>query len=63
MPFFLFQLIISALLVVPFDLSSLIGFFSFTAWIFYGLTASTVLVLRYRFKHKTEHDNYQVLNR
>lgn len=59
----MFQLIISALLVVPFDLSSLIGFFSFTAWIFYGLTASTVLVLRYRFKHKAEHDNYQVLNK
>ncbi|XP_063441810.1 b(0,+)-type amino acid transporter 1-like isoform X1 [Mytilus trossulus] len=59
-PSMIFTLIISALLVVPFDLSSLIGFFSFTAWIFYGLTASTVLVLRYRFKHKTEHDNYQV---
>lgn len=59
---FFFQVIISTLLVLPFDIASLIGIFSFTAWIFYGLTASTVLIFRYRNKNKIT-DSYKVISR
>lgn len=34
------------LLILPGDLGSLIEFFSFTAWIFYGLTATALIILR-----------------
>ena len=58
-PSMIYTVIISTLLVLPFDIASLIGIFSFTAWIFYGLTASTVLIFRYRNKNKIT-DSYKV---
>lgn len=58
-PSMMYTLLVSCLLIIPFDLGSLIGIFSFTAWIFYGLTASTVLILRYR-NRNTVTDSYKV---
>jgi len=37
-------------MVIPGDIGSLIDFFSFTAWIFYGLTVGSVIVLRFKRK-------------
>ncbi|XP_041376978.1 b(0,+)-type amino acid transporter 1-like isoform X2 [Gigantopelta aegis] len=45
-PSLIFTAIMAAILILPADLSSLIGVFGFTAWIFYGLTAVALLVLR-----------------
>ncbi|XP_055955289.1 b(0,+)-type amino acid transporter 1 [Patella vulgata] len=46
-PSLIFTTIVAILLILPSDLGMLIGFFGFTAWIFYGLTAASLLVLRY----------------
>ena len=40
--------LISILMVIALDINGLIDFFSYAAWIFYGLTAATLLVLRYK---------------
>ncbi|CAG7727161.1 unnamed protein product [Allacma fusca] len=39
--------IISVALTIAFDINGLIDFFSFAAWIFYGATAASMIVLRY----------------
>ncbi|CAL1538495.1 unnamed protein product [Lymnaea stagnalis] len=46
MPAVFFTLIISLCLIIPGDLSSLIDFFSFASWLFYGLTTAALLILR-----------------
>ncbi|CAG7828539.1 unnamed protein product, partial [Allacma fusca] len=38
--------IITILMVIALDVNALIDFFSYGAWIFYGATAATLLVLR-----------------
>ncbi|VDI18069.1 solute carrier family 7 (L-type amino acid transporter), member 9 [Mytilus galloprovincialis] len=58
-PSMIFTLTLSTLLIIPFDLGALIGIFSFTSWIFYGVSAATVLLLRYRNRHK-KLDSYKV---
>ncbi|KAL4235159.1 b(0 +)-type amino acid transporter 1 [Mactra antiquata] len=40
--------VIAVLMVIPADIGSLIDFFSFAAWLFYGMAVSCVLVLRIR---------------
>jgi len=35
-------------MVIPGDIFTLIDFFSFSAWIFYGLTMASLLILRWR---------------
>lgn len=45
-----FQTILALCFVIPGDISTLIDFFSFTAWLFYGATTAALLVLRYRWK-------------
>lgn len=53
------QVCIGILLVVGLgNLGSLIGFFSFAAWIFYGLTALSLVILR--FTEPTLHRPYKV---
>ncbi|XP_064598981.1 b(0,+)-type amino acid transporter 1-like [Liolophura sinensis] len=48
LPSLIFTVCIGILLVVGLgNLGSLIGFFSFAAWIFYGLTALSLVILRY----------------
>ncbi|XP_069113110.1 b(0,+)-type amino acid transporter 1-like [Argopecten irradians] len=49
-PSIIFTTIISIAMVIPGNLSELIDFFSFTAWIFYGVTVSTLIVCRYTMK-------------
>lgn len=48
-PALLFTSILSILMLIPNDFDTLVNYFSFAAWLFYGLTTSAVLVLR--FKH------------
>ena len=40
------QAVIALIMVIPSDIGSLIDFFSFTAWIFYGMAMVALLVLR-----------------
>ncbi|OWF48193.1 b(0,+)-type amino acid transporter 1-like [Mizuhopecten yessoensis] len=47
LPSVIFTTIIGIILILPGDLSSLIEFFSFSAWIFYGLAALTAIILRF----------------
>ncbi|XP_060066525.1 b(0,+)-type amino acid transporter 1-like [Ylistrum balloti] len=49
-PSILFTAIISIIMVFPGNLSELIDFFSFTAWIFYGVTVSSLIVSRFTMK-------------
>lgn len=37
-------------MIIPGDIGSLIDFFSFTSWIFYGMTVLALIVLRFRAK-------------
>lgn len=48
MPSIVLTCILSILMVIPSDISSLIDFFSFAAWMFYGLAVSCVIILRIR---------------
>ncbi|XP_046556123.1 b(0,+)-type amino acid transporter 1-like [Haliotis rubra] len=50
MPLMLFKIFISLLMIIPGDIGSLIDFFSFTAWAFYGMTFLSPIVLRFRMK-------------
>ncbi|KAK3893117.1 hypothetical protein Pcinc_003053 [Petrolisthes cinctipes] len=49
-PALLFNAAIALIMVIPSDIGSLIDFFSFTAWIFYGGSMVALLVLRYTMK-------------
>lgn len=46
-PALLFNATIALIMVIPSDIGSLIDFFSFTAWIFYGGAMAALLVMRY----------------
>ncbi|XP_050740404.1 b(0,+)-type amino acid transporter 1-like isoform X7 [Eriocheir sinensis] len=46
-PALLFNASIALIMVIPSDIGSLIDFFSFTAWIFYGGAMTALLVMRY----------------
>ena len=45
-----FQTIIALLMVIPSDIESLIDFFNFTAWLFYGLTMAALILMRWTYK-------------
>ena len=45
-----FQAIIAIIMLIPADIGSLLNFFSFTAWLFYGAVALALLILRYKWK-------------
>ncbi|KAK3086047.1 hypothetical protein FSP39_012620, partial [Pinctada imbricata] len=45
-PSIVFTIFISLIMIIPGDIGSLVDFFSFTAWIFYGLNASTLIAFR-----------------
>ncbi|XP_076449114.1 b(0,+)-type amino acid transporter 1-like [Babylonia areolata] len=49
-PSLVFSMTLSLLMIIPGDIGSLIDLFSFTAWLFYGLTFTSLLVFRYRTK-------------
>ncbi|XP_013381452.1 b(0,+)-type amino acid transporter 1 isoform X3 [Lingula anatina] len=48
LPSMIFTACIAILMIIPGDISALIDFFSFTAWLFYGATFAALLVLRFR---------------
>ncbi|RDD44098.1 b(0,+)-type amino acid transporter 1 [Trichoplax sp. H2] len=48
MPAIIFQAFISIILLIPNDFNSLINYFSFSAWLFYGTTFVSLIVLRRR---------------
>jgi len=50
-PALIFNAMIALLMVIPSDIGSLIDFFSFTAWIFYGGAMAALLVMRYTRKN------------
>ncbi|XP_067652380.1 b(0,+)-type amino acid transporter 1-like isoform X2 [Haliotis asinina] len=50
LPSMIFTIFISILMIIPGDIGSLIDFFSFTAWMFYGMTFLSLIVLRFKMK-------------
>ena len=56
----LFQAFLSLLMIIPGDIGTLIDFFSFTAWLFYGLTFVAVIVFRFRTKWRHVKRVYKV---
>lgn len=59
-PALIFNAILSVAYVIPSNVNSLIDFFSFTAWLFYGLTMLALLRLRYKEPWKDKHRPYRV---
>ncbi|XP_038067081.1 b(0,+)-type amino acid transporter 1-like isoform X4 [Patiria miniata] len=47
-PALVFQSFIAILMLLPGDFESLVNYFSFAAWLFYGGTVAALLVLRYK---------------
>ncbi|KAI1285240.1 amino acid transporter -like protein [Halotydeus destructor] len=47
-PALIFNAFIAILYVIPGNIESLIDFFSFTAWLFYGATMVSLVILRYK---------------
>lgn len=47
-PALLFTSLLSILMLIPNDFDTLVNYFSFAAWLFYGLTTAAVLVLRWK---------------
>ena len=45
-PFFLFKALIAQIMILSGNIESLIDFFSFTVWIFYGMSMFALLLLR-----------------
>lgn len=59
-PALIFNAILSIAYVIPGNVNSLIDFFSFTAWLFYGLTMLALIRLRYKEPWKDRHRPYRV---
>jgi L-type amino acid transporter 9 len=47
-------------MIIPGDIGSLIDFFSFTAWLFYLLTFTSLIYFRFRTKYKDAPRPYKV---
>ncbi|KAM8953242.1 b(0,+)-type amino acid transporter 1-like [Pelodytes ibericus] len=45
-PALIFTAFISLIMIIPADFSSIVNFFSFTAWLFYGITISGLLYMK-----------------
>lgn len=59
-PALIFNAILSIAYVIPGNVNSLIDFFSFTAWLFYGLTMLALIKLRFKEPWKDKHRPYRV---
>ncbi|XP_053213820.1 b(0,+)-type amino acid transporter 1-like [Panonychus citri] len=59
-PALIFNAFLSICYVIPGNIESLIDFFSFTAWLFYGLTMLSLVVLRYKSPYKDYNRPYKV---
>lgn len=42
-----YQGIIATIYIIPGDINSLVNYFSFAAWLFYGLTILALIVMRF----------------
>ncbi|ESO87846.1 hypothetical protein LOTGIDRAFT_234854 [Lottia gigantea] len=58
LPSLVFTSLIALIMIIPGDIFTLIDFFSFTAWLFYGATMAAVIILRFTRPH--EHRPYKV---
>ncbi|KAK7114785.1 b(0,+)-type amino acid transporter 1-like [Littorina saxatilis] len=59
-PSMIFTIFLSLLMIIPGDIAGLIDFFSFTAWLFYGLTFASLILFRYRTKWRHAERAYKV---
>ncbi|CAG2168455.1 unnamed protein product [Oppiella nova] len=59
-PALIFNAFLSILMVIPGNIESLIDFFSFTAWMFYGATMLALIILRYKSPYKDKSRPYKV---
>lgn len=59
-PALIFNALLSIAYVIPGNVTSLIDFFSFTAWLFYGLTMLALVKLRYQQPWRDKHRPYKV---
>lgn len=59
-PALIFNAILAIAYVIPGNVNSLIDFFSFTAWLFYGLTMLALIRLRFVEPWKNKHRPYRV---
>jgi L-type amino acid transporter 9 len=59
-PALIFNAILSIAYVIPGNVTSLIDFFSFTAWLFYGLTMLALIKLRFQEPWRNKHRPYKV---
>nr|KAG5696596.1 hypothetical protein BaRGS_034057 [Batillaria attramentaria] len=59
-PSLLFTVVVALLMIIPGDIGSLIDFFSFTAWLFYGLTFTSLIIFRFRTIWRDAHRSYKV---
>ncbi|XP_067854081.1 b(0,+)-type amino acid transporter 1 [Heptranchias perlo] len=50
-PALLFNGLLAIIYIIPADINTLINYFSFASWIFYGLTALSLIVMRFTRKH------------
>ncbi|PVD20737.1 hypothetical protein C0Q70_18898 [Pomacea canaliculata] len=58
-PSLLFTIFLALLMIIPGDIGSLVDFFSFTAWLFYGLTFTTLIIFRFRTPWRHAHRAYK----
>ncbi|KAI7697770.1 amino acid transporter -like protein, partial [Sarcoptes scabiei] len=59
-PALVFNAFLSVILVLPGNIESLIVFFSFTAWLFYGATMLALILLRYKTPYNEKFRPYKV---
>ncbi|XP_069092098.1 b(0,+)-type amino acid transporter 1-like [Pleurodeles waltl] len=50
-PALIFTAVVSLIMIIPGNFSSIVNFFSFTAWLFYGITISGLLYLKIKKPH------------
>lgn len=59
-PALIFNALLAIAYVIPGNVNSLIDFFSFTAWLFYGLTMLALIRLRFKEPWRDRHRPYRV---
>ncbi|ELU11396.1 hypothetical protein CAPTEDRAFT_194364 [Capitella teleta] len=60
LPSLIFSAVLSVLYILPGDIGSLIDFFNFAIWMFYGATAASCIVLRFSPVYKNVERPYKV---
>ena len=56
----LLQTILSLIFIIPGDIGSLIDFFNFAVWMFYGATAAACIYMRFKTKYQHAERPYKV---